>query len=308
MRKYGVLLALLIAVVAPLGAQEFNFKVIVNVQKLTSADPGVFNNLKQSITEFFNSTKWTNDVFETDERIQGNILLTITGEAASKDGIIPNTYDAELAISVSRPVYGSSEYTPLINHYDKNIRFFYEQFQPVQFTRNTFNDNLSAVLGYYAFIILGMDYDSFSLNGGDPFFQSAQSVLNTVPSSWNGDGSGWDVNNSRRNRYWLAENMLSPRMRPLREVTYTYHRLGLDVMSSNVAKGRAVISKTLENLRKVSAAYPNSFGLQIFVNSKGREIKDIFKVATAEEKENVIDIMSTVDPANSGSYRSEIRQ
>lgn len=308
MRKYAVLAVLLMAVWASLSAQEFNFKVTVNVQKLTSADPGIFNNLKQSITEFFNSTKWTNDVFETDERIQGNILLTIIGEAASKDGIIPNTYDAELAISVSRPVYGSSEYTPLFNHYDKNIRFFYEQFQPIQFTRNTFNDNLSAVLGYYAFIILGMDYDSFSLNGGDPFFQSAQAVLNTVPSSWNGDGSGWDVSNNRRNRYWLSENMLSPRMRPLREVTYTYHRLGLDVMSSNVAKGRAVISKTLENLRKVSAAYPNSFGLQIFVNSKGREIKDIFKVATAEEKENVIDIMSTVDPANSGSYRSEIRQ
>lgn len=307
-RFIWVLLGGLVGFCPSLFAQEFNFKVTVNIQRLNQADPALFKNLEQTLTEFFNSTKWTDEVYAFEERIQGNILLTITGEATNEGVVIPNVYDAELAIAVSRPVYGSAEQAPLFNHLDRNLRFFYEQFQPVIYTRNAFNDNLSAVLSFYAFIILGMDEDSFALYGGDQSFQTAQNILTTVPGSSGGTGSGWEPSNNRRNRYWLIENLISPRVRPLREVLYTYHRLGLDIMATESAKGRAIIAKTLENLRKVSAAYPNAFALQVFINSKSKEIIDIFKVATAEEKENVIDILSTVDPANSANYRTEIRQ
>ena len=290
-------------------AQELNFTTKVNIQRLLAADPAVFNGLEQALREFVNSGKWTEDDFRQEERIKGNILLTITGEATDdSQRPIPNVYTAELAIQASRPIYGSSNETALFNYIDREVTFKYEQFQPLQFSKSVFNDNLSQVVAFYIHIILGMDYDSFSLNGGSDYFQAAQQIVNVAQSASAVKGKGWNsIEGNNRNRFWISENWSSPRMKPMRELQYVYHRLGLDQMSQDPAKGRSIIAKTLENARKSFDTYPNTILMQLFLTSKSKEITEIFRVGTPDEKDRVADIMSRIDPTNANNYR-QLRQ
>lgn len=309
MRKYLVLFALVLGGLWGAQAQELNFTVKVNIQRLVTADPAVFNGLEQALREYVNSTKWTEDDFRQEERIKGNALLTITGEALDdSQRPIPNVYTAELAIQASRPIYGSSNETTLFNYIDRDITFKYEQFQPLQFSKSTFNDNLSQVVAFYAYIILGMDYDSFSSNGGSDYFQAAQQIVSVAQSASAVKGRGWSsIEGNNRNRFWISENWQSPRMRPMRELQYVYHRLGLDQMSQDPAKGRAIIAQTLVNARKSFDTYPNTILMQLFLSSKSKEITEIFRVGAPAEKDQVADIMSRIDPTNANNYR-QLRQ
>lgn len=278
-------------------AQELNTTVKINVQKLQTVDPKVFQTLEQSLREFMNSQKWTEDYYETTERINCNILLTIQEETS------PTSFKAELAIQASRPIYNSSEETVLFNHIDRDITFIYEQYQPLIFSRNSFNDNLSHVLSFYAYIIIGMDYDSFSLLGGEKYFQTAQEIMNSVPENAAAANKGWRSLDGNRNRYWIIENILSPRVRPYREAIYEYHRQALDIMVDDVSKGRTTIVSALEKIANVNQAYPNSMIIQMFNNTKSQEIVEIFKRGTLAEQDKVIQLMSRVDPANASKYR-----
>ena len=222
MTRYLFLLILLFPVRHIL-AQELNCSVKVNAQKRQLVDPKVYETLEQTIREFMNSTKWTDDFFQTEERINCNILLTIQEELSA------TSFSADLAIQASRPVFNSDYETAILNHIDKEVTFSYEEFQPLIFSRNTYNDNLSAVLSFYAYVILGLDYDSFSLFGGEPYLQAAQEIINNVPSSAAAANKGWRSVDGNRNRFWIAENLLSPRIREFRETWYQYHRHGLDM-------------------------------------------------------------------------------
>lgn len=296
MKSYLSLIFLLLPLMGT--AQELNCSVRVNIQKLQTVDPSVFETLEQTITEFMNNTKWTDDVFNIEERINCNILLTVQEELS------PTSFKADLAIQASRPVYNSNYITATLNHVDKDVTFEYEQYQPVLFSRNTFNDNLSAVLSFYAYVILGLDYDSFSLYGGEPYFQAAQEIINTVPSSAAAAFKGWRSIDGNRNRFWIAENLLSPRVRSLRQSWYEFHRHGLDMMVEDPVAGRAVIAKSLEELLKVNQSYPNSMIIQMFNNTKSNEIVEIFKGGSANEKQQVIQVMSRIDATNASDYRS----
>ncbi|WP_373551343.1 DUF4835 family protein [Haliscomenobacter sp.] len=309
MRNFFTVFVLFFAGLIMVQAQELNFTTKVNIQRLLAADPAVFNGLEQALREFVNSGKWTEDDFRQEERIKGNILLTITGEATDdSQRPIPNVYTAELAIQASRPIYGSSNETALFNYIDREVTFKYEQFQPLQFSKSVFNDNLSQVVAFYIHIILGMDYDSFSLNGGSDYFQAAQQIVNVAQSASAVKGRGWNsIEGNNRNRFWISENWSSPRMKPMRELQYVYHRLGLDQMSQDPAKGRSIISKTLENARKSFDTYPNTILMQLFLTSKSKEITEIFRVGTPDEKDRVADIMSRIDPTNANNYR-QLRQ
>ena len=309
MRNFFTVFVLFFAGLVMVQAQELNFTTKVNIQRLLAADPAVFNGLEQALREFVNSGKWTEDDFRQEERIKGNILLTITGEATDdSQRPIPNVYTAELAIQASRPIYGSSNETALFNYIDREVTFKYEQFQPLQFSKSVFNDNLSQVVAFYIHIILGMDYDSFSLNGGSDYFQAAQQIVNVAQSASAVKGKGWNsIEGNNRNRFWISENWSSPRMKPMRELQYVYHRLGLDQMSQDPAKGRSIISKTLENARKSFDTYPNTILMQLFLTSKSKEITEIFRVGTPDEKDRVADIMSRIDPTNANNYR-QLRQ
>ena len=309
MRNFFVPFVLFFVGLSMVQAQELNFTTKVNIQRLLTADPAVFNGLEQSLREFVNSSKWTEDDFRQEERIKGNILLTITGEATDdSQRPIPNVYTAELAIQASRPIYGTNNETTLFNYIDREVTFKYEQFQPLQFSKSVFNDNLSQVVAFYIHIILGMDYDSFSLNGGSDYFQAAQQIVNVAQSASAVKGKGWSsIEGNNRNRFWVSENWSSPRMKPMRELQYAYHRLGLDQMSQDPAKGRSIISQTLENARKSFDTYPNTILMQLFLTSKSKEITEIFKVGSPAEKDKVADIMSRIDPTNANNYR-QLRQ
>lgn len=281
-----------------LTAQEVNFTVTVNAQKLQTTDPQVFLTLQNTITEFLNTNKWTNDVFEPSERINGNLVLTIQEELETSSGA-PG-YKAEIAIQSSRPVFGSNYETPMLNHMDREVSFTYEQFQPLRFSRNAYNDNLSSVLAYYIYIILGLDYDSFSPFGGEPYFQLALEILNSVPA---GAGAGWTALDGNRNRYWIIENLLSPRVRPLRQALYDYHRQSLDLMHKDALTGRTIMMDAIEAIGEVNQTYPNSMIVQMFMNAKSDEMVEIFKNSTQAEKDRAVRTLNRIDAANASKYR-----
>ncbi len=283
-----------------LQGQELDVNVTVNTPKLQTADPKVFETLETTILEFMNNQKWTNDVYQEEERIKMDIVLTITDELSA------TSFKAELALQSIRPVYGSTYETPLVKHQDKDVIFNYEQFQPLEFSQTTYLNELSSILAFYAYIAIGMDYDSFSSLGGEPYFQQAQDIVNRVPPTIASSVKGWRSVDGNRNRYWLVENLLTSRVRPFRQATYDYHRQGLDVMHEDAAVGRAVMTQALETLLDVNKSYPNSMIMQVFSNTKSDEIIEIYKAAHPTEKGQVVKVMEKVDPPNASDYRKGI--
>ena len=276
--------------------------VKVNTQQLQLVDPAVFTTLEQSITEFL-TQKWTNDVYEPEERIDCNFIFTLQKEISA------TSFEMTLAIQSSRPIYGTDQSTPVLNTIDSYVSFDYEQYQPLQFSENRFENNLTSVLAFYVNIILGMDYDTFSPNGGDPFFQKAQEIVNAVPSGLYSTYLGWsstDASNSRgsKNRFWIVENLLSPRMKPFRLGMYQYHRLGLDMMTTDIPSSRAAIAEVVNTVGQVDQSYPNAILTQLFLNAKRTEVIEIFKRGTNTERNTVRQVMTRVDPANGAQYRS----
>jgi hypothetical protein len=296
MRRYFYLLFLFVLASGIAQAQEINCNVRVNIQKLQTVDPAVFETLEQSIRDYMNNTTWTQEDFALEERIDVNLILTVQEEVS------PTTFKASLAIQSSRPIYNSDAQTAMLNHIDQDLQFSYQQYQPLQFSANSFNDNLSSVLAFYVYIVLGLDFDSFALYGGEPYLQAAQDILNQAPQD--GTFRGWRSVDGNRNRFWMIENLLSPRVRPYREAMYNYHRFGLDVMAETPNEGRAVIAQYLDNIQDVYQNYPNSMILQLFLNAKSDEIIEIFKRGTSDEKSKTVRIMSRIDATNASEYRT----
>ncbi len=277
--------------------QEFNFSVQLNSQKAQSTDPKVFESLEIALKEFLNTQKWTNDEFEVEERIECNLILSIEEE------ISETSFRADLTIQATRPIFNSDEQTTLFTYVDKSVTFSYEAYQPLEFSENVFNSNLTSVLAFYAYVILGLDYDSFSLLGGEKHLQKAQDILNNIPPSAANAHKGWRSLDGNRNRYWIIESILSPRTRAWREAMYSFHRLALDVMADDIDKGRAVMSQALKQVEKASTSYPNAMIIQLFALAKGDQIVEIYKGGTRREQNDVIRIMSKIDAANASKYR-----
>jgi hypothetical protein len=298
--KNCFLLLVAILFAASLQAQELKVKVTMNTPKLQTADPAVFQTLRQGIEEFMNNQKWTNDVFEEEERINLEIVITISKELSA------NTFEAELSCQSIRPVYGSNYETPLFKHQDKDVLFTYEQFQPLDYSQTTYLNNLTSVLAYYAYIAIGMDYDSFSPMGGEPYFQAASDIVNRIPPQVAANVPGWRSTENNRNRYWLVENLLSPKVRPFRQMIYDYHRQGLDTMADDPNVARAIMTQALESLEGVNRTYPNAMILQVFANTKSDEIIEIYKGGAMAEKNTVTRTMERIDPTRASQYRQGI--
>ncbi|MEL6667342.1 MAG: DUF4835 family protein [Bacteroidota bacterium] len=293
-------LLLLLIVAAGLRAQDegpFDLSLSLNTQQVTTIDPKIFETLERDLILMLNSYDWTSDRFEPEERIRCNFVMTIL------EGDTPNNFTADLAVQATRPVYGTGEQTLVFNYLDKKFNFYYEQFQAVQLSENTFTGNLPAVFAFYAYLILGYDYDTFEMMGGQPYFEKAQEIINRLPTNLATDDPGWWTRQSR-NRYWLLENILSPRSLPLRRAQYTYHREGLDLMHRNVPQGRANCLLAIEDVQQTNQAYPGTVYVQTFIDAKRDEIIEMFKGATPAEQQNVIQTLTRVDPSNSGQYRS----
>ena len=276
-------------------AQEFDFDIKVQPPAQTQlADPKIFKSLEAALKELVNNTRWTEDIYDQNERLQGSIRLTIKSEASVTG------FTAELAIQANRPIYGTDNTSPLFTHLDREVSFSYEQFQPVQFVKNNFTDNLSSVIAYYLYVILGMDYDSFAPQGGEPYWQLAQDIYNTIPSAAKSEWQGKEAGN--RNRYWFVENMLSPRLKNYRQGVYEYHRLGLDVASTDVNRCKAAVMQCLDKMDEAQQAYPNTIAVRTFAVTKSSEMIEIFKNASSDQKSRFIQIMTRIDPANSSKY------
>jgi hypothetical protein len=278
-------------------AQEIRATVNISTPKLQKADTQVFETLKRSMEEFFNNTAWTDDEFQEDERIEVQIQMTITEEESD------TRFKADLIMQSSRPVYNSNVNTVVFTHLDRDVRFDYQQYQPLIFSQNAYNDNLTSILSFYAYLIIGMDYDTFSPFGGEPFFLLAQQIMNAVPTNEAAQFRGWMARDGNRNRYWLMENLLNPRIRPLRQVMYDYHRLGLDLMYKDPETSRATMAASLQLLDNVMRNYPNAMMLQAFANAKRDEVIEIFKNGEKAEKGQVKNTMIRIDPANAATYQ-----
>lgn len=299
MRTYLLLSVTLLLAWNSLASQsEINFNLKFNLQQIQTVDPKILEILERDLQQFLSGRSWTEDRFLPEERINCNLVMTIT------EGDSPNKFEADLAIQSSRPVYGSGVETAVFNTLDSRVTFFYEQFQAIQLSENSYTGNLASVLGYYVNLVLGFDYDTFSPLGGQPYFERALEIINRLPADVS-DDTGWKATPSR-NRFWLLENILSPRVLPLRRALYVYHREGLDRMHEDVGLARANIILALEDVQKTNQSYPNTMIVQAFVDAKREEIMEIFKGGTPTEQSTAIQILTRIDPSNAGKYR-EIR-
>ncbi len=300
MNKFLGILFLLLLSTGAIAQGELNCTVRINTPQLQNTDRSVFDQLQVSIADFLNNTKWTQDVFEQEERIKCNFIFTIKTEQEN------NTFEAELAVQAVRPVFGSGYETPLISHLDKDVSFRYDQNQPIEFLPDaTDNQNLPALLAFYVYTILGLDYDSYSLYGGDPHLLTAQQIVTNIQNSQTNRSGGWKPadGGKNRNRYWIIENLMNPRVRPYRAAMYTYHRKGLDLFSTDIEAGKTAILQALEDVDKVNTAYFNSMITQMFANAKKDELVEMWKVGDKPKKDRVVQIMTKIDPANSQRYR-----
>ncbi len=294
--KYIIYCFVFFFLAGQLTAQEFNCKVTINTPKLQTVDPKVFQTLKSAISDFMNNTAWTDVAYDNSEKIEVNFTINI------KEEVNNSTFKADLAIQVVRPVYGSDYNSPLFSNLDKDFTFIYEEFQPLQYSKGVYNDNLSSMLSFYAYYILGADYDSFSSMGGETYFQTSQEILNNIPQSVANNFTGWRAADGAKTRYFLIENMLNPGMKAIRQGMYEYHRKGLDLMSTDPTAGRAGMQKALEYCDAVNKSYPNSSAIQLFAITKGDEIINVFKGGDASQRAKVTQIMSKLDAAGAQKY------
>ena len=275
-------------------AQELNCSVqVVSPQISNSADKKIFQTLQQSIFEFMNNRKWTNDVFQQDERIECSIVISITEKPSIDD------FRGTIQVQARRPVYKSSYNSLVLNVLDKNFSFKYIEYQPLEFSDNLFMSNLTSVLAYYAYVIIGTDYDTYSLEGGTPYFQKAQAIVSNAQSA---SEKGWKSYEDTQNRYWIVENILNSTFNPLRECMYKYHRNGFDVMSEDLSGGRAVVLSSVESLKKVYESKPGSYSLTLFFLAKADELVNLFTPSEPAEKTRILAVVNEIDPANSAKY------
>lgn len=274
-------------------AQELKCDIRVNSNQVAGTDKTVFQNMQTALYEFINNTKWTNINFRMTEKIECSIAITIKERRDSE------SFSGELNMAMRRPCYKASYTSPVFNYVDPYFQFTYVDGQPLEFSLNTHMSDLTSTIAFYVYMFLGIDFDTFSLNGGKPFFEAAQQVVNNAQSS---SQPGWKAFDGNRNRYWLAENMNNNSYAPLHQFLYEYHRLGLDVMSERPDAGRAAILKSLEYLQTVYTSYPTCFFLQLIVEAKRDEIINVFSEGTQQEKTKASNIMKQIDPSKSSQY------
>ncbi|MCO6495433.1 MAG: DUF4835 family protein [Bacteroidetes bacterium] len=280
-------------------AQDMNFNVNIITTQVQLSDKSIFTSLQNSVIQFLNGRKWSKDRFLQQERIAVNMIIEVTSYDPGSNAIIAN-----FQIQSLRPVYKSGYTTMLTNFRDEGVAFTYQAFQSMDFQENNNVYNLTGVLAYYAYIIMGIDYDSFGEFAGTPYYQQAKGILDASQNI-----QGWRPNDGQRdkNRYYLLDNLLSDRFKPLRSTIYQYHRKGLDMMYKDVSEGRKAIEESLKNIENLCRTQPNSMMVRNFFLVKHLELIEIYKEATVAEKNRIIEMLKKMDVANAGDY-DKIRQ
>jgi len=278
-------------------SQELNCQVSIVADaklELTTVDQDIIAQLKQTMADMMNNTQWSKDKFKVEERI--NCVLQLQIKEKSGTG----TYSGSLQVQSSRPAFNSSYNTTLLNFLDENITFSFSRNALLVYAPNQFRDNLTSILAFYAYFIIGMDYDSFSLKGGTPYFNEAQQIVSLAQTS---GAAGWKSNeSSKRNRFWLVDNVLHQLFEPLRECNYLYHRKGVDKLYEDKVAARKQMFEALSKLNTVTQNRPNAINLINFVQAKRLEIKEIAVDAETKEKTDIVNLMKKIDPSNASKY------
>ena len=292
------LLLLFLLVSSVIKAQEFNCQVSVIAPQVATAQPRVFQSLEAAIKEFFQNRRFTNYNYAPAERIDINILITISSQPAA------DRFEGSLQLIYARPVFGTDYNTPILDLVDNAVAFNFLENTQVEFTPDRYLTNLSSILGYYAYFVLGVDADTFKPLGGAEFYTQAQQVLNNAQNS---PESGWKAFEDQRNRYWLLDNQLQPVFRPFRELLYSYHRTAMDAMTEDPVAARRTIAAGIEKLKTVHQAKPASYNLQVFFNAKHQELVEIFKPGEQQEKSKLFNTLQIIDPGHISQYQNIMR-
>ncbi len=305
-RFFWIIIIALVATPPGISAQEIQARISVNAMQVGSqTDRKIFQTLQNGLTNLLNTRKWTSEAFKANEKINCNFLINIT------EALPGNVFKATITVQAARPVYNTTYETPLINFQDEAYTFKYIEYQPLEFNENRVSgsdplaSNLTATLAYYVYMILGLDYNSFSLRGGDPFFQKAQLIVNNAPEGR--DISGWKAFDGLRNRYWLMENLTNNRYAIVHDAYYNYYRLGMDLLYEDETAARTAILNTIGQFNTLNNDIPNTMIVQFFFQGKATELIRIFKKGTPEEKQKAQEMLSRLDISNSNRYRQELR-
>lgn len=285
---------------------QLNARVTVVANQVGNyVNKSAFTTLQTSLNNFINNRTWTTESFKPNEKIDCNFLLNIQPTDEQ------NVYTASLTIQSARPAFNSTYNSPIVNFKDDDIVFKYQEFQQIEFNDNRVMGsdvlvaNLPAVMAYYAYMIIGLDYNSFSLKGGEPYFLKAQNIINNAPD---GRGiKGWKPFDGIRSRYWLTENLLNSRYAVMHEVYYSYYRQGMDKMYTDIPAARASIIQVLELLEVFNQANPNTMINQFFFQGKATELIKIFSKATPAQKVRALELLTKLDITNLNRYKDEIK-
>ena len=274
-------------------AQELNCTVQVIAPQIANVEASVFESLEDGIRGFMNGRRWTNDNYEFDELIECTMQITIS------ESIGNTRFSGSIQVQSNRPVYNSDYKTPMLFVIDGDFEFVWINGASILFNPGQHRDNLSSILAYYAYMILGLDYDSFGLEAGSEYFLKAQTI---VANAQNSGGQGWLAGQGKQNRYWLIENLLSQTFRPLRLCMYNYHRKGFDLLESDLEGARLNIADALIEMRSTNRIRPGSFNLQVFFLAKSDEIIKLFSPAPEAERVRLLPVLKQMDPGNISKY------
>lgn len=292
---------LLLACATILYAQEINCNVTINSDQIQGSNKSVFNTLQQSITDFMNNTKWTNLSVQEFERIECNMSIIV-------QSVESDLFTCQMTIQARRPVFNTSYNTIILNYQDRNFNFKYQEFDRLDYQESNITSNLAAMLAYYAYLIIGIDMDSYIKLGGTISFQQCENIVSAAQTASleGGESTGWKAFDSNKNRYAVIHNYTDEAFRAFREYFYEYHRYGLDEMQANVVNGRARIATGLGVLKEANRARPATYMVGMFLDAKSDELINIFSNGTADEKKNVLTILSDVDPTRLDKYEEAL--
>ena len=307
MRKnYLLLVLLLTGLILRLPAQDLQANVSVLASRVpSSVDHKIFQTLQTALYNFMNGRTWSNETFQNNEKIRCNFLINISSAGDN------NSYQATLTVQAGRSIYNSSYQSPLINFQDESFAFRYTEFQPLEFSDNRVQGseplaaNLTATLAYYIDLILGLDFDSYSLRGGDPYFQKALNIVNNAPDSR--EISGWKAFDGIRNRYWLIENLTNSKYTLVHDAYYSYYRSGMDQLYDKPSDGRTAVLNALNMLNTVNTESPNLMIIQFFFQGKSTEVSKIFVPSPADEKARALDLLTRLDISNANRYKADLQ-
>ncbi|HHU34697.1 MAG TPA: DUF4835 family protein [Bacteroidetes bacterium] len=287
----------LLFLLVPANGQELKCNVQISAQRIQGSNRTLFQNMQSDIYDFMNNTTWTNNLFTYNERIECNLIFTLTEQISSDE------FSGTLQIQLKRPVYNSTYNSTVLNFIDNNIRFRYVEFQPLEFDPSTYRSSLVSILAYYAYMIIGFDYDTFSPLGGTEYFALADKIVSNAQSA---PEAGWKPYDGSRNknRYWLVKNILDKEYEDVRLFLYQYHRNGLDIMESRIADARTSIAESLKLIQQVYRKQPDPYLylLTLVTDAKSDELVNIFSGSFPDEKSRVVEILIEIDAANRTKY------